>query len=219
MLIVIVPYRDRKRHLGIFTKYMAAYLRACSIPYKIMVIEQEHGKLFNRGKLLNIGFAIADKLDADKANYYIMHDVDMLPIMADYEPCKVPTHLITDASQFANGLPYEGYFGGVTLFPREHFILINGYSNDYWGWGSEDDDLLRRIRKMGLTPERREIGIFESLEHEYATADKTILTAANNNYERLVTEPDLTTDGLTTLQYELLNISIMGNVEHYSVKI
>ena len=28
----------------------------------------------------------------------------------------------------------------------EHFRLVNGFSNDYWGWGGEDDDLANRIK-------------------------------------------------------------------------
>lgn len=39
-------------------------------------------------------------------------------------------------------------FGGVTMFTAEQFIAVNGFSNLYWGWGAEDDDLyLRTVNK------------------------------------------------------------------------
>ena len=41
-------------------------------------------------------------------------------------------------------LPYNNIFGGTGAFTREHFEKINGFSNSYWGWGGEDDDLYKR---------------------------------------------------------------------------
>jgi len=31
-------------------------------------------------------------------------------------------------------LPYKEIFGGVSAIRRDHFELINGYSNSYFGW-------------------------------------------------------------------------------------
>lgn len=41
-------------------------------------------------------------------------------------------------------LPYNQYFGGVSALSKEQFTKINGFPNNYWGWGGEDDDIYNR---------------------------------------------------------------------------
>lgn len=41
-------------------------------------------------------------------------------------------------------LPYAGYFGGVSGLSKSQFLKINGFPNEYWGWGGEDDDIFNR---------------------------------------------------------------------------
>ena len=91
--------------------------------------------------LCNIGFEKAKLLNCD---YVVFHDVDMLPIEVDYSYSKFPVHLVSD------NLPFESYFGGITLFPVEDFEKVNGFSNMYWGWGFEDDDLRHRCVKNNI---------------------------------------------------------------------
>ena len=45
-------------------------------------------------------------------------------------------------------MPYKDHFGGVLTLMKDQFITANGYSNVYFGWGSEDDDLSKRFRKV-----------------------------------------------------------------------
>lgn len=47
-------------------------------------------------------------------------------------------------------LPYADLFGGVSAVSREQFRLVNGFSNVFWGWGGEDDDMANRIKAHGL---------------------------------------------------------------------
>jgi predicted glycosyltransferase involved in capsule biosynthesis len=37
---------------------------------------------------------------------------------------------------------------------REHFLLVNGLSNVYWGWGLEDDELYARLKDAQLQIQR-----------------------------------------------------------------
>lgn len=35
--------------------------------------------------------------------------------------------------------------GGAIAINVEDYIKVNGYSNKYWGWGGEDDDMGIRV--------------------------------------------------------------------------
>lgn len=136
---VIVPYRNREEQLNIFKEHISNHLRNQNIEFELIVVEQIDNKPFNRGKLLNIGFLEAERLGC---SYVVFHDVDMLPIEADYSFSKTPLHLATNFNETSE--ISETYFGGVTIFPINDFKEANGFPNDYWGWGFEDDELLRR---------------------------------------------------------------------------
>jgi len=151
-LAIIVPYRDRQSHLEVFVPYMEEYLK--DYDYKIFVIEQNDDKPFNRGKLLNVGARIAIKEGFD---YFALHDVDMLPLKGvDYSYPETPIHLV---SKINKDVPFIDYFGGVTLFNIHDYKLVNGYSNEYWGWGFEDDDLLYRCIQRNIPLETISVGI------------------------------------------------------------
>jgi len=141
---VIVPYRKRPGHLRKFQQSIESYLK--NQDYELIVVEQSDDLPFNRGKLLNIGFQQAIRKQCD---YVVFHDVDMIPVDVDYSYSDVPLHL---ANGFTNSDReiFDTYFGGVTMFPVELFKKVNGYSNEYWGWGFEDDDLLMRLTEQNI---------------------------------------------------------------------
>ena len=39
-----------------------------------------------------------------------------------------------------------GAFGGATSMTPFQFEQVNGYSNQFWGWGGEDDDMGHRVK-------------------------------------------------------------------------
>ena len=60
-LAIIVPYRDREEHLARFVPHMDKFLSDKEIDYKIFVVEQGNDRPFNRGWLINVGYAISWK--------------------------------------------------------------------------------------------------------------------------------------------------------------
>ena len=204
-LAIIVPYRDRDEHLMRFLPAMESSNLLEGIDYEILIVEQEEGKPFNRGKLLNVG-----AIQSHTASYYCFHDVDMLPVVSDYSYVEVPTHLAAEAEQFGFKLPYQGYFGGVTLFDKHSFIKVNGYSNDYWGWGAEDDDIMFRCISKGVKATRKN-GRYRSLSHDrkilqdlYSENLKKFFELKNGGIGTEATHKKIGSDGLTTLEYEVL---------------
>jgi beta-1,4-galactosyltransferase 1 len=199
-LAVLVPYRERSAHLRIFVPHLGRHLQRQGIPYRLWVLEQAADRSFNRGKLLNVGYRLA----RPEADYVALHDVDMICYRAvDYRAAARPIHLAGAASQYGYRLPYPTYFGGVTLFNCDDFARVNGFANEYWGWGSEDDDLLLRVQQNGLDVERRP-GRFESLWHPPYTGGQESTGNFARFQEAASGRSDWRADGLCNLSFSLL---------------
>lgn len=198
--MIIVPFRDREEHLKRFLPAIAKALP--NVP--VLVIEQADDKPFNRAKLLNIGAKIAFQ---NGAKIIVTHDVDMIPTDETVYPQAHAGHLATAASQFGGKMPYDRYFGGVNVFSREFFEAINGYSNEYWGWGAEDDDMLNRVEQTGAVPYRPEKpNKFMSLKHRHGMSETGAAKRQSDNRKRLESGYDTSKEGLNTLKYELIAV-------------
>lgn len=164
-LAIIVPYRDREAHLNVFIPHMNNFLVDKGIDYTIFVAEQADDRPFNYGKLCNV---VVNEIPKDYT-YFCFHDVDMLPLTddCDYGYPETPIHLATNVESHGNKLPYPQYFGGVILINREDFEFANGYSNEYWGYGFEDLDLLKRLEKSDAYLEK-----YYDLHQVYSYYDK-----------------------------------------------
>lgn len=159
---ICIPYRDREEHLDRLLPKLDEHLSKQGIDYCVYVGHQVDDKLFNRGSMKNIA---AVKALEDGCDYVAFHDVDMLPNddTCDYSyPEDTPIHIATKLSKYSYSLGYEQYFGGVVLFNKEHLERTNGYSNDYWDWGQEDDDLFWRCDYEGLSDR----SIYEDLKNK-----------------------------------------------------
>jgi hypothetical protein len=194
-LIVVVPYRDRAENLERLVPWLQAHLRECE--HRIVVVEQAGEGPFNKGRLLNAGFDLHRAEDA----YFCFHDVDLLPEneACDYSYPRRPTHLSKYCSQFGYREPYSWLCGGVMLFDKEDFVRINGYSNEYWGWGAEDDDLAQRLTRHGYAVDHLE-GRYTSLPHSSCKS-----ATYPTNVRRLRSRYDFSDDGLSSLSYAVVD--------------
>lgn len=203
---IIVPYRDREQHLKIFLNFMHNFLMAQQLEYAIFVVELALPTKFNRGLLVNIGVSSA-MYSGIGFSCYVIHDVDLLPLDDRnlYLCSGSPRHMSSSNSKFNNSLPYHTYVGGVISFTHLQFKAINGFSNMYFGWGGEDDDLRKRISHAGYELHRVpfEIGRYDALFHAH---DKK--NPVNPDRYDLLKAPErrMNTEGLNSLHYKLLTI-------------
>ena len=155
---IIVPYRDRDEHLRYFLNHLHPFLQRQQLDYQIYVVEQLGHGLWNKGILFNVGFKYVQETSKNYWNCYIFHDVDHIPD-TDYNlyacPAQGPRHMSLRLDKFEYKRSYgPNYFGGSFAISPEHYQLINGFSNEFWGWGYEDDDIRDRVLNKKLTIER-----------------------------------------------------------------
>jgi hypothetical protein len=159
-LAVILPYNEQ--HTENFTNHFRVTVKESGdLYYKLVFLKQKSNRPLNKGKLFNIGYM----LHKDRFDYFCFHDSDLIPISdeCDYSFEEKPISLVGMRNKIEFGdqekvqnfddysLPYDEYFGGAVLFSKEHFQKVNGYSNEYWGVGYEDYDLLLRCVVKGLS--------------------------------------------------------------------
>lgn len=203
---IIIPYRNRAKHLQQFLPYYRKLLPAATF----LVVEQTMTKEFNAFKLANCGAAIA----WDTADYFCFHDVDMLVQgKPDYSYPDTPTHCATAASQFGWQMPYPGYVGGVILFNKPDLLKVNGYSNKFDCWAGGDTELWYRIHKVGLTVTRR--------PHRYLSLPhpKRHPTGFDPVRQKQAEQDRADDDGLNSVKFEIVGEREIQNGKIVTVEI
>ncbi|CAL8311670.1 unnamed protein product [Merluccius merluccius] len=202
---IIIPFRDRHEHLKHWLYYLHPILKRQQLDYGVYVIHQHGTTTFNRAKLLNVGFVEALKEYA--YDCFVFSDVDLVP-MDDrnvYRCHGEPRHMASAMDKFGFRLPYKTYFGGVVALTRAQYMLINGFSNTYWGWGAEDDDMYKRIlrRKMTVSRPDSKVGMYKMVRH---TRDAHNEENPHASSQLSLTAVTMDNDGINTLKYTVKRI-------------
>ncbi|CAB4062808.1 B4GALT2 [Lepeophtheirus salmonis] len=131
---ILVPFRDREEHLDLSIKYTSLCKKET-----IRLIEESY-------LILDLWKAMNEK----NWSCIIFHDVDYLPLNDEnmYTCWDNPREMVAAGSvwNYVYGAPYKNFFGAVSSIKPHQFREVNGFYNDYYGWGAEDDDLSRRIQ-------------------------------------------------------------------------
>uniref|UniRef100_UPI00398EB965 beta-1,4-galactosyltransferase 1-like isoform X1 n=1 Tax=Pristiophorus japonicus TaxID=55135 RepID=UPI00398EB965 len=212
---VIIPFRNRDEHLKYWLYYLHPILQRQQLDYGVYVINQcsifqfnffQHGEeTFNRAKLLNVGFVEA--LKEYDYNCFVFSDVDLIP-MDDrniYKCYSQPRHLAVSMDKFGFRLPYNQFFGGISALSKEQHEKINGFPNDYWGWGGEDDDIYNRIayKGMGISRPDGVIGKCRMIKHNRDEKN----SPNPQRFDRIArTRQTMQNDGLNSLKYRVLQV-------------
>ncbi|XP_071749428.1 beta-1,4-N-acetylgalactosaminyltransferase bre-4 [Lepeophtheirus salmonis] len=199
---IIVPYRDRKEHLTIFLYNIHHLLLKQQLDYAIFIVEQSGNGPFNRAMLFNVG--AAEALKSYDYQCLVFHDVDLIPEDdRNLYSCPLhPRHMSVAINVFMYRLPYSDIFGGVSAMSVRHFKEVNGFSNSYWGWGAEDDDMFNRIRhkKLFISRYPSNVGRYKMLKHAKDAPNPERFKMLFSGVKRIES------DGFNTLKYKLLKI-------------
>ncbi|KAM9294597.1 beta-1,4-galactosyltransferase 3-like [Gastrophryne carolinensis] len=216
---IVIPYRNREHHLKYLLYHLHPFMQRQQLNYAIYVINQAGNTTFNRGKLMNIGFREAMK-DEDW-DCIFFHDVDLIPEDdRNLYTCNIfsPKHESVAIDKFGYILPFENLFGGVTALTPEQYVKVNGFPNNFWGWGGEDDDLRTRVLLSNMTIVRPPAlyGRYKMLKHTRDEGNEEnplrfeLLTKTNQMWHQ---------NGLNSLQYNFLSKELLPLYTNISVDI
>ncbi|XP_060069242.1 putative uncharacterized protein DDB_G0290989 [Ylistrum balloti] len=201
---IILPFRDREIHLKIFLNNLHPFLQKQQLDYAIFIVDLMPEVTFNRAMLLNIGFTEALKLYDYQC--FIFHDVDLIPEMGHnmYSCPENPRHMSVAIDTMHYRLPYNNIFGGVVAMTKEQFKQVNGFSNKYFGWGGEDDDMFNRIRhnNMSITRYPGDVSRYKMLSHkkEHGNPNRFhLLQGSKKRWQK---------DGLNSLKYSRVKLEL-----------
>lgn len=218
--IILIPYRDRKEHLDYFIKNAWPLIDEHVNNPKLVILEQEEGKQFNRGKLLNVGF----KEYENQTKYFITHDVDVIP---KKEALRIYNDINSDIIRIMN--PHKYSLGCITKISNDSINKINGFPNHIWGWGIEDRALFYRAKIFNVSMNdmynhKHEFTFLyhKSNAHMYTNEKKNISDTENHifnhvNYDEQIKH--IMKSGLNNLDYTIIDRKIYNGYEIIKVSI
>jgi beta-1,4-galactosyltransferase 1 len=211
--IIFIPYREREQHLKYFIENTVPLIQ-CNLPNtKVVVIEQNEGKSFNRGAILNIGF----KEYENKSKYFITHDVDINPSI------EVIKNIYSDKNNdmYRIKTPHDESLGGIIKVKHNIIFNMNGFPNNIWGWGIEDRALYYRCYIKNIHIEHNKDQSFKILPHKcnvetYIDEKKIISDIWRKEYIDNLNDKEkeemIMSSGLNNIEYKIMERKMIHDI-------
>ena len=223
--VIVVPFREniiqnRGQQLETFIKHYQDIHPTINI---LVVTQSDDGRKFNRGALLNAGYHfLSTKKLIDSTYNVIMHDVDLLVesaiVQKYYGYVTKKTSIVHMGKLIPDYYDYSDFLGGILAFSGTSYTAINGFPNNFFGWGGEDDSIKTRISTIGLTvyrPSETNVGKEIQLAPEKESKKIEDMINPHRDEDILVDAMIWKMNGLNSLQYKITDQRRgSGNVFH-----
>ena len=181
----------------------------------IIVVEQIKGDFFNIGKLKNIGFDLAKNSEIN-FSHIIFTDIDIIPdtelIHYYLKKPEIPMALAIQGTRYHSRKLHQNkpFMGACCSFTIPLFENINGYSNSFWGWGAEDDNLALKIHQAGIKigyPKNGSVLDLEEFNEKIISVKEKVQIIQKNKKENLAYEKMavIKDNGLNNLNYKIIS--------------
>lgn len=205
--VFIIPYRargtqtERRGQLQNGMNSIRECFTANKKTYKIFIVEQDNEHPFNMGILKNIGFLEAEKIFGEpkvylhfNADYSIDTSQEFPKELDEFDGNGfLEIHAGDINDEFEHKL-----IGGCTCFNSSVFKQLNGFPNNFFGYGGEDAALRSRVVKLKIPYIRNTL-----LEKNWVTAEDI----TERNFSRMQINGELLAknsseiSGLSTCEY------------------
>lgn len=198
---------------------------------KFQIVEQnEDGKRFNLGKMINVGFDIFSNQSVNDDWVYLFHPVDLFP-KDGFAPYQAAAELLLQnkIDVCSYNIPEKDLHYRSCSYRPDAYRKFNGYTNNFWGWGAEDDEFFNRIRITNIRFVHMKL-LFNTWcevkeDHEPDHPSPDLMLGLEHHEKNLsiawsLTEEKMKQDGLSSLSYRVIDRHfILKNVEWICVDI
>ncbi|KAI3384331.1 hypothetical protein SNEBB_001574 [Seison nebaliae] len=170
---------------------------------------------FNKGSVINSGVRLIEN-HFDNIDCLVVHDVDLIPndLNSMQYKCEKTKFASVKHLSFSvqNYNSYQMLLGGVLCIWRKVFEQIDGYSNEFNGWGGEDDEMSMTIQQFNICIYRPSIDKqikYQRLPHSQSPR--------NLGRWKLLRNPQRTRNRLSRTRFDFISQSRQDNYVHYLI--